>query len=415
MPIVYLPMGYPQLSGSFETIIYQGQVVRMYTGVTDPRTGDQTFRRKLYSDIARMRASAKDYPKAAWKLQFGRTWGTVIMQICLSDADSLWSTAWDEWDGMSTAQKEYLNLNAPYVATWLEPGRIFWALYQTLWRWADARGGNKYNMPEITAQENDAGYTWWASVLADHDLQAYKDLLTWYDNIGQTFSKSGTWSNWSGAGPRDNTLAQCSSVGGYAEVLPKFNQAVLWYAQNTDTGLIGIFFDQGMQDEQDTNGVLTWQKTYAVGHVRPAHQPLRFVHNGPSGKLIDVDGVELAIVNKGYYLEREGAGWIEQSNAGAAFGYYDLNLTGWGAGYWFNFVGRYAVLYFPKRPEFSYWSIEVDGQYYPGCNAYNGTELQRQTYVIGPLTKGLHRVHVWTTGQGVAVDEIKIRNYKADL
>lgn len=415
MATVYLPLGYPQVSGTFETIVYQGTVVRVYQNVTDPRTDAQVFRRYLMRDLTKMRAVAGEYPKAAWKIQFGRLWGTVINQICLGNAEGYWDAAWNEWETMSQAERDYLNENVPFLATWLEPGRVWWALYRTLWQWSDAHGENVFHMPAISASDPDPGWLWWSSGLTAYDLQAYADTVTWWDDRAQAFIFSGSWSSWNGTGPRDGTLRQGSTVGGYVEVLPKFSNARLWYAKNTDTGDIEVYYGGAVQQTIATNGALAWQQVYDVGRVRADQKPLRFRHGGPAGKLIDIDGVELWTVYKGEDLELVGSGWQMVAKAVPAGDYYHF-LDGVGVvNYFFNFVGRYCKVYFPVGPVYTTFAFFVDGALAGSYNAYSTQEYMERFIVLGPFRRTLHRVEVKAYNGKLAVDRVEVRNYKADL
>lgn len=415
MATVYLPLGYPVQSGTFSTLVFQGQVVRLYMSIDDPRTDTQIFRRKLLGDVTKMRAVMGEYAKRAQGIQFGSKWGAIINQMCMGDVDGLWSTAWGEWDSMSQSQRNYLNDNAPFVATWNMPGRVYWALYQTLYNWNEAHGGNKFHMPLIVASDPDEGWIWWRAKIDKYDLQADADVAEWSDSNDGPFMQNGSWSNWTGTGPRNSTMRIGSTVGGYLEINAKYNHLKLWHGKNTDRGNIQIYYDDAVQATINSNGAESYQNIYDVGYVPVIKQPVRFIHGGPAGKIIDVDGVEVWINYKGEYLELDDEAWTVVNNAGAVDGYYHfLNTVGFRI-YHFNFVGRYAKIYFPMRPEFSTWSFHVDGLQVGTFNAYSASEVQGASFVIGPFRKTLHRCEVRAPGGKVGVDVVKIRNYKKDL
>lgn len=183
MATIYLPLGFPIQSGTFNTLVFQGQVVRQYTLAEDHRTDDQLWRRKLFSDISEMRGSMGEYVKAACRIQFGTKWTSVLGQMCMGNVDGYWATAWDEWDVMTQAQRDYLNENAPYVVTWNEPGRVWWAMYQTLFNWNEDHGGNKFHMPAIQVNDPDAGWGWWLATFDKYDFQVYADVAKWFDRL----------------------------------------------------------------------------------------------------------------------------------------------------------------------------------------------------------------------------------------
>lgn len=415
MATIYLPLGFPIQSGTFNTLVFQGQVVRQYTLAEDPRTDDQLWRRKLFSDISKMRGSMGEYVKAACRIQFGTKWTSVLGQMCMGNVDGYWATAWDEWDVMTQAQRDYLNENAPYVVTWNEPGRVWWAMYQTLFNWNEDHGGNKFHMPAIQVNDPDAGWGWWLATFDKYDFQVYADVAKWFDSSLAYFGINGSWPVWNGPGPRDNNMRIGSTVNGYLEVQPSFNHCKLWYGKNTDRGNLDIYYNGDVQVTIDCNGAEAYQFKYDVGLTLPASQPLRFYHGGPVGKLVDVDGVELWTNYKGDYCELTGTGWTTVSNAGAVDGYYHERQGVGEVSYYFNFYGRYAKIYFPKKPIYTNWSFWVDDVYFGGVNAYSATEVQGQSAVVGPFRKTLHRCEVRAPGGDVAVDLIKIRDLKKDL
>lgn len=415
MATVILPLGYPVESGAVgDSMIYQGTVVKVYTLPKDPRTDAQIFQRKLFSDIAKMRASAGEWAKRSWRISYGSKWTSVIMQMAKADVDGYWSDAWDEWDGFSIAQQDYIRENCGFLGTFNDPGRVWWALYSMLYKWDLNNGGVLFYQPVPNANDPDAMFTWWLIGADGYGLKSNADVATWYDDRISWASQNGTWAFWSGSGPRDDTLKQGSTVGGYLEVFYSFNHCRLWYAKNVDTGIIQVYYDGAVQSSIDTNGALTWQQILDVGLILPAQQPLRFIHGGPSGKLIDIDGAELWTIYKGEYLELLGAGWNKVNAVGAAEGYYHLRTGVGQTSFAFNFTGRYCKIYFPKRPDFSTWSFYVDGIAQSGYMPYAAVEVQRDFHILGPFRKTLHRCQV-VASSNIAVDEVVIRDKKSEL
>lgn len=415
MARVTLPLGYPLQSGAFETFVYQGNVVREYINTPDPRTDNQLWRRKLFSDIAQMRASLGAYPKAAYKIQFGTRWSTIIIQICLADIGGHWSTAWDQWDAMTQQQRDYISFHVPFYATWNDPGRVWWAMYSALYNWALDHDQDKFHMPPATPSENDDALGWWSQPLTAYDLQPNTDIPAWQDNYGSLSRRTGSWQYWNGPGPRDNTMSICETVGGYAEITKPFTHVRLWYGKNTDRGNLDVYYDGAVQETINQNGAESYQYKYDLGYIPPAQQPVRFIHGGPAGKLIDIDGIELWTNYKGDHVELTGDDWTTIANPGAVDGYYHERQGGGIAQYFFNFVGRYAQIFYPTKPTYTTWAFRVDGIFVAGVYAYAPTETHGQSTLLGPFRDTLHRCEVTAHGGQLAIDTIKIRNYKRDL
>lgn len=415
MAQVYLPLGFPSLGGGFDNIVYQGGVARVHLVSVDPRTNDQLFRRYLVKDLMKMRGTMGEYARAAMKLWFGSKWIAVVNQMCMGDADGLWSGAWAEWDGMSQDDRDYIDLHAPYLATWNEPGRVWWALYQTLYRWVEANEGNVYHMPAVSAGDIDLGLSWWSASIHDYDLQADVDMAQWWDGMSGVFSRSGTWEEWAGPGPRDGTMLISSTLGNYLEVVKPFNHARVWYGKNDDRGRLGYYYGGVLVGSINVNGPEQYQFKLDMPLLFENQLPLRFVHRGTAGKKVDVDGVELWTNYKGEYLELEGGGWAKVTAAGALDGYYHQLDDSVERSFYFNFVGRYAQIYYVGRQEQSTWLIDVDGERVFESSAYYYREEFGLKFTLGPFRKTLHRCRVTAPNGVLSVDAVRIRSYKKDL
>ena len=102
MAIVYLPFGYPLLSGeTFETLVFQGTIVRKYVINTDPRTNSQLFSRWLFADMGRTRGTLGSWGRGAVRNVLGSRWTGNFMQLVKADDGGRWTEALAalEWDG----------------------------------------------------------------------------------------------------------------------------------------------------------------------------------------------------------------------------------------------------------------------------------------------------------------------------
>jgi microcystin-dependent protein len=141
MATVYLPLGSVSASGTFGGIItYKGQQVQVYTVPTDPRTGAQLNVRKLFYDITKTVKTAGPWTKGALATVLGPRWYTLLYKETLAAA----AAADVEWAALPGYIQALWADNAPFVATWNDPGRVFFGVYWALtvleldaWNWLE--------------------------------------------------------------------------------------------------------------------------------------------------------------------------------------------------------------------------------------------------------------------------------------
>lgn len=166
---VYLPMGYPQLSGlEFANVIYQGNVVRLYTVPKDPRTEAQLQQRRLLADISKVRASLGSWGKAACKTALGARWSTVIWQCVKADIEGWWSAALEEWDDFAEPNKEAWRTACPYQATYNDMGQIYFGLVRlvahAIVHYSNLSWGSSTTWTEA---QSATATTWWTKQVID--------------------------------------------------------------------------------------------------------------------------------------------------------------------------------------------------------------------------------------------------------
>lgn len=133
MATVYLPFGYPQLSGTpFQTVIYQGTVCRLYTVPNDPRTASQLFERRLFADMGKMRKTMGSWARGAARAALGSSWSTNLLQLIKADDGQRWQDAELMWDEDPQQIHDEWNAVAPFTATFNEPGRVFFLMVRVL-------------------------------------------------------------------------------------------------------------------------------------------------------------------------------------------------------------------------------------------------------------------------------------------
>ena len=162
MATVYLPLGYPQMSGEvFETLIYQGNVVRLYQVPNDPRTDSQTFERKLFSDFVKMRSTLGPWARGALKSALGSKWATVLYQLAKIDHEGMWSQTLDSWDEIQANEQEGWREMAPYQATFNDPGQVFYRLAQFVYYVLTDFLGWAWGAAEWASNEEENAVGWW--------------------------------------------------------------------------------------------------------------------------------------------------------------------------------------------------------------------------------------------------------------
>lgn len=162
MAQVYLPFGYPEQSGTeFETLIYQGTVVRLYTLPADPRTDEQLFERKIFGDMTRARGYLGTWVKGALAGALGSRWTGNSSQLIKADVDGFYSDAVENWEGFLNAEKDDWRDVAPYEATFNDPGQVFYVLAYCYVKYLYKFAGDYFTGAEWGASDYDAALTWW--------------------------------------------------------------------------------------------------------------------------------------------------------------------------------------------------------------------------------------------------------------
>lgn len=133
MAKVYLPFGYPVIQGAeFETLVYQGNLVRVYTVPNDPRNTSQLFSRRFLSDASKMRGYLGEVGRSALVEALGPKWSSVLFQIIKSDSFGWWSEAEAIWSSADEMLREEWRGFAPYEVTYNDRGWIYWGLIYTI-------------------------------------------------------------------------------------------------------------------------------------------------------------------------------------------------------------------------------------------------------------------------------------------
>lgn len=185
MPQVYLPFGYPRLSGmEFQNVIYQGEMVRLYVVPVDPRNDAQIEQRELFADLARVRGSLGSFGRAVARQILGSRWTGVFTQIIKADVGGWWSGALALFDGFTSLGKDAWRSACPNQATYNDVGRIYFAVARTLAHALLEYGQDLWGVDLWGEGDSAAATAWWTRL-----IDTYKSAV-----YGRDMERSAGWS-----------------------------------------------------------------------------------------------------------------------------------------------------------------------------------------------------------------------------
>jgi len=195
MAQVYLPMGYPIQSGNeFANVIYQGNVVRLYTLAKDPRSDAQLQNRRFLSDVVKVRSNLGVWGKGACRSALGTKWGTVLYQIIKADIESWWSDALTEWATFTDAHQDEWRAASPYQATFNDVGEIYFGLTRVIYHALLFYSGITWFAEEWAETDSAGAAAWWVK---DNSSAMVKGQ---YNDDNALISYVGSWTNQSDGG-----------------------------------------------------------------------------------------------------------------------------------------------------------------------------------------------------------------------
>lgn len=238
-------MGYPIQSGAeFSNVIYQGNVVRLYSIPTDPRSDAQLQNRRFLSDVTKVKKNLGVFAKGACRAVMGSSWGTVIYQIIKADIESFWSEALAEWDDFGATNKDAWRAASPYQATFNDVGEIYFGLSRVIARSLNFFSGSYWGSALWTETQSAAAAAWWAKDLTnvltkgicfdDHPGITYNANFTRYfdaNAYGSYYRKAG--------GGGTPTL----------EFYFKARYFTFWFAKGPSYGVVKVIVD-GVENSQ---------------------------------------------------------------------------------------------------------------------------------------------------------------------
>jgi hypothetical protein len=211
---VYLPMGYSiQTGNEFETVIYQGDVVRYYTLAKDPRSNAQLQNRHFLHDVMKVKACLGPWAKASCRTGLGSRWGAIIYQSIKADVDGWWSSALEEWENFYEGNKDAWRGASPYQATFDDVGQIFFGLTRVIYHALLKFSDSAWDSAAWDEGESEDALIWWqrnlSGLMVRKNEQGERAI---YGYVDERFSYIGSWTpdapvyNESGSGP-SNYLA----------------------------------------------------------------------------------------------------------------------------------------------------------------------------------------------------------------
>lgn len=139
MPKVYLPLGSASASGQMgEMMVYQGNTVRVYTVPVDPRTNAQIDVRNLFHDVTKILKTLGLFGRGKLSGMVGPRWYTLAYAAITGNGAQLLNEQLAIWDTLTDVERDAWRDVAPYVATYADPGKMFFAVGGALQEWGYA-------------------------------------------------------------------------------------------------------------------------------------------------------------------------------------------------------------------------------------------------------------------------------------
>ena len=288
MAVVYLPYGYPIQSGTdYENLIYQGVVVRVYDVPLDPRTNEQLFHRRFLSDTSKVRSMMSTWGKAAAKTVFGSKWATVVYQLIKADEGARWSEAESAWNTFTISERNAWNAVAPYLATFNDPGKVFYCYARALAALLFDFSGITWLASVWTSSDSAAAAAWWAKVDSSELATGIVDDTNAHIVYGGSWHTNG----WAGAfgGAVHETLV---AGAGSAEFYFLGSSLSFQYVKHTVYGTVRIFLDEVDQGtlSQYNAGLLTGISAIYY----PAVKGLHYMRVVADAGIINLDALQVA-------------------------------------------------------------------------------------------------------------------------
>lgn len=257
MPTVYLPLGSAAASGQMgEMVVYQGVTVRKYVIPTDPRTQAQIDIRNLFFDVTKTLRTLGLFGRGVLAGLFGPRWYTMAYQRAAGAGAGNLAGYDPEWDGFTLEEQDAWRAASPFVATYSDPGQIFYSFARVLQFWVSTVSPETF-LSVAPAADNAAAYraAWDAGL---------ENVLT-LAKVGHDDARliyTGTWTTSSNAGAFVGSLARTLVIGSAVRFYFRGNRVNIGvYKSNTSGRFLATFSDGTTQIIEET---ITGAATFAA-------------------------------------------------------------------------------------------------------------------------------------------------------
>jgi hypothetical protein len=420
MATVYLPYGWPRLSGEFESVIYQGTLARAYVGVDDPRTGSQVMARRIFADAQRVKAAAGAWAKFLWKRRLGNRWSTILYQVPLGDVGGLWTAAMDAWNAKSDAQRQAWRDYAPYVVTYNDPGKVFWGMAYVVYEWLQANLNGFYDQPNPADEDPEAMGIWW---LQDVAPNTPGEDMAWVDRGRYSFVDdrdlrcvySGNWTQWNGNGPYLLTMSQSHNAGDTVTVEIVGDWLDVYYAKNVDCGSFRIYIDDVLKATINAKASLAWQQLWRSSYLGKGTHVVKLENIG--GGLLDFDALKVYNDVQEDWFTYAGGGNSFVVDNNCDLNRYALCASGYETEARLIVKGRWASLTYVAGPGRGDVDFYCDGKLKLTFSQLSASTLYFRNLVLPALGgAGLHELIFKKHASGtMCIDGFQVADIKANV
>jgi hypothetical protein len=246
-----------------------------------------------------------------------------------------------------------------------------------------------------------------------------------YDDGHDAWSYIGTWTPWSGNGPRNRTEHYTGSPASAAELRFTGSRFTLTFTRHPNRGSIDVFVDGiKVSTINAYSSDLELRSTWTSPIFAAGDHSVRFVHSGGEGTYIDIDAIQIMDtspapdpVGAGIYDDAD-IHWVYSNGWTAWTGGGPLNDTehytdAVGSFAELQFTGASFTLTFTKHPNRGLIDVYVDGSKIHTIDAYSPVLAMQSTWSSPAFAAGDHTVrlvHAGSSGSYIDIDAIQILN-----
>lgn len=293
MPTVLLPLGSASASGTFAgMVVYQGTNVRKYVVPADPRTVLQLEVRKMFHDVTKILRSLGLKGKGRLAAIQGPRWYTLAYGRIAENGGQRLLEQSEIFQQFTEGEKAAWAEACPYLATYSEPGELYFCIARILDEWVGQITGGTFIVFPMGSNSGAYRVSW------DEDLT---DVITLSktDDSDARFNYVPEW----------NYIEDIDAFGGgyhwtstpNARCFLYFwgNQLNLGYVGGPDGGTLQIIADTGevLQVNQYRDGVEYNQRARMNFQNKGIHW-VELGFYGSSSQVVTVDWVDSANVRR---------------------------------------------------------------------------------------------------------------------